>query len=39
MNAMGPFLQSKFGKRKDDWVALPEVSDVLKHGLVATSAR
>ena len=44
MNDMGSFLQSKFGKRKGDWVALPEVSkvfdqviDVLKHGLQTRS--
>ena len=40
MSEMGSFLQSKFGKRKGDWVSLPEVNDVfdqvievLKHGL------
>ena len=44
MNDMGSFLQSKFGKRKRDWVSLPEVSEVfdqvievLKHGLEAKS--
>ncbi|HKY55164.1 MAG TPA: TetR/AcrR family transcriptional regulator [Anaerolineales bacterium] len=42
MNDLGSFLQSKFGKRKGDWVALPEVSDVfdqmievLKNGLAS----
>ena len=46
MNDMGLFLQSKFSKRKGDWVALPEVNevfdqviDVLKNGLGSTSAR
>lgn len=46
MSDMGAFLQSKFGKRKGDWVALPEVSDVfdqvidvLKSGLELKSAR
>jgi AcrR family transcriptional regulator len=40
MNDLGPFLQSKFGKRKGDWVELPEVSEIfdlvielLKNGL------
>jgi AcrR family transcriptional regulator len=40
MSEMGIFLQSKFGKRKGDWVARPEVSkvfdqviEVLKNGL------
>ena len=40
MSDMGPFLQSKFGRRKRDWVALPEVGkvfdqviEVLKSGL------
>jgi AcrR family transcriptional regulator len=40
MNDLGPFLQSKFGRRKHDWVELPEVSEVfdqvievLKRGL------
>ena len=28
MNDMGSFLQSKFGKRRGDWVTLPEVSEV-----------
>jgi AcrR family transcriptional regulator len=28
MNDLGPFLQSKFGKRKGDWVQLPEVAEV-----------
>jgi AcrR family transcriptional regulator len=28
MNDLGPFLQSKFGDRKGDWVALPEVGEV-----------
>jgi AcrR family transcriptional regulator len=46
MNDMGVFLQSKFGKRKGDWVAFPEVSevfdqviDVLKNGLGSKSAK
>ena len=45
MNDMGSFLQSKFGKRKGDWMQLPEVSEVfdqviqvLKHGLEAKPA-
>ena len=45
MSDLGPFLQSKFGKRKRDWVALPEVSkvfdqviEVLKSGLESKSA-
>ena len=45
MNDLGPFLQSKFGKRKGDWVELPEVGEVfdqvieaLKSGLGAKSA-
>ena len=40
MNDLGSFLQSKFGKRKGNWVGLPEVGevfdqviDVLKSGL------
>lgn len=40
MNDLGPFLQSKFGGRKGDWIALPEVAnvfdqviDVLRSGL------
>lgn len=40
MNDLGPFLQSKFAKRKGDWVDLPEVGGifdqviaVLKNGL------
>lgn len=40
MSDLGTFLQSKFGKRKGDWIALPEVSEVfdqvievLKNGL------
>ncbi len=40
MSDLGPFLQSKFGKRKGDWVELPEVNKVfdqviaiLKNGL------
>jgi AcrR family transcriptional regulator len=44
MNDVGTFLQSKFGKRKGDWVALPEVSEVfdqvirvLKNGLESKS--
>ena len=44
MNDLGAFLQSKFGKRKGDWVALPEVSEVfdqviqvLKNGLGSKS--
>lgn len=28
INDLGPFLQSKFGERGHDWVALPEVSEV-----------
>jgi hypothetical protein len=28
MSELGPFLQSKFGKRKGDWVTLPEVAEV-----------
>lgn len=46
MNDMGSFLQSKFGKRRGDWVALPEVSEVfdqvievLKNGLESKSVR
>ena len=46
MNDMGSFLQSKFGKRKGDWVQLPEVSEVfdqvievLKRGLESKSDR
>lgn len=42
---MGLFLQSKFGKRKGDWIALPEVGEVfdqvievLKSGLEPKSA-
>ena len=42
MNDLGPFLQSKFAKRKGDWVELPEVGEVfdqvidaLKNGLGA----
>ena len=45
MSDLGLFLQSKFGKRKGDWVALPEVSEVfdqvievLKSGLGPKSA-
>ena len=45
MNDMGSFLQSKFGRRKGDWFALPEVSEVfdqvievLKSGLGPKSA-
>ena len=45
MSDMGLFLQSKFGKRKGDWVALPEVSkvfdqviEVLRSGLESKSA-
>lgn len=45
MNDMGSFLQSKFGKRKGDWMQLPEVSEVfdqviqvLKHGLESKPA-
>jgi hypothetical protein len=45
MSDLGPFLQSKFGKRKGDWVALPEVGEVfeqvievLKSGLEAKPA-
>ncbi|RPJ20215.1 MAG: TetR/AcrR family transcriptional regulator [Chloroflexi bacterium] len=50
MNDLGPFLhdllgKSKFGKRKGDWIALPEVEevfdqviDVLRSGLEAKSA-
>ena len=44
MSELGPFLQSKFGKQKGDWVELPEVGDVfdqviemLKHGLASNS--
>lgn len=44
MNDLGPFLQSKFAKRKGDWIALPEVGEVfdqvieaLKDGLGARS--
>ena len=40
MSDLGPFLQSKYGKRRGDWVALPavgevfdQVIDVLKSGL------
>jgi hypothetical protein len=40
MNDLGSFLQSMFGKRKGNWVGLPEVGevfdqviDVLKSGL------
>jgi AcrR family transcriptional regulator len=46
MSELGPFLQAKFGKRKGDWVALPEVGEVfdqvievLKKGLGSKSAR
>jgi AcrR family transcriptional regulator len=46
MSELGPFLQTKFGKRKGDWVALPEVGEVfdqvievLKKGLGSKSAR
>jgi AcrR family transcriptional regulator len=42
MNDLGPFLQSKFAKRKGDWVEFPEVGEVfdqvidaLKNGLGA----
>ena len=45
MNDLGPFLQSKFAKRKGDWIELPEVGEVfdqvieaLKNGLGAKSA-
>jgi AcrR family transcriptional regulator len=45
MSDMGSFLQSKFGKRKRDWVALPEVGkvfdqviEVLKSGLESKPA-
>jgi AcrR family transcriptional regulator len=45
MSDLGPFLQSKFGKHKGDWVALPEVGEVfdqvievLKSGLGPKSA-
>jgi AcrR family transcriptional regulator len=45
MSELGPFLQLHFGKRKRDWVALPEVGDVfdqvievLKNGLGPKSA-
>jgi AcrR family transcriptional regulator len=45
MSDLGTFLQSKFGKRKGDWVALPEVAEVfdqviniLKRGLEPKSA-
>ena len=44
MNDLGTFLQSKFGKRKGDWISLPEVSEVfdqaiqvLKNGLGSKS--
>ncbi len=40
MNDLGPFLQSKFARRKGDWIELPEVGEVfdqvieaLKNGL------
>ncbi|HEX6034070.1 MAG TPA: TetR/AcrR family transcriptional regulator [Anaerolineales bacterium] len=46
MSELGSFLQAKFGKRKGDWVELPEVSDVfdqvlevLRNGLGSKSAR
>jgi AcrR family transcriptional regulator len=45
MSDLGTFLQSKFGKRKGDWIALPEVEEifdqvigVLKNGLESKSA-
>jgi hypothetical protein len=45
MSDLGPFLQSKFGKRKGDRVALPEVGEifdqvieVLRSGLGTRSA-
>lgn len=44
INDLGPFLQSKFGRRGDDWVELPEVGEVfdqviavLKRGLASES--
>ncbi len=44
INDLGPFLQSKFGQREDDWVELPEVGEVfdqviavLKRGLASES--
>ena len=44
MNDLGSFLQSRFGKRKGEWVELPEVNEVfdqvieaLKNGLGAKS--
>jgi len=46
MSDLGPFLQAKFGKRKGDWIASPEVEEVfdqvvqvLKSGLEAESAK
>jgi AcrR family transcriptional regulator len=45
MSDLGPFLQSKFGKRKGDWIALPgvgevfdQVIEVLKSGLESKPA-
>jgi len=45
MNDLGPFLQTKFGRRKGDWLNLPEVGEVfdqvievLKSGLEPKSA-
>jgi len=46
MNDLGPFLQAQFGKRKGDWITLPEVEQVfdqvirvLKSGLQRSGAR
>lgn len=45
INDLGPFLHAKFGKRKGDWLKLPEVDEIfdqvietLKNGIGAKSA-